>query len=306
VSHPNIRLSVVKQSERPGDGVVIRVYETEGKAVADGWVLFTAFPVKKAYLCGIAETDGTPVAFSDGKVCFSIGAYDMVTLRVEGDANDNFVPELTAEAVNDGHVRLRWRSAGEHEGYNIFRDKAPAFTPTAYNMIAYTDGCTYDDFGGCGFARPDGVGFGPGESFTYKIQAVNRSNAGGVISQAVRATLPMRNTMPPLPVKGLLAMQLRNVAGEYRVAVQWEKPPDLDVASYYIYRSEEKGFTPSPVNKVTPFVVQNQFRGTYMEIYTDEFMLEPDKTYYYRVRPVDYAGNEQPCSPEAVVHVVRL
>jgi hypothetical protein len=304
ISHENVQMTMIKQSEEPGRGYILRFYETAGKACEKVQVHFKLFDIDQAFLTDVAENNDCEINADENWLQFSIDAFSMVTIRVLGRPETSTISDIQAAALSDAEILLTWQ--GNAARYNIFRSTRPDLTPNAYDMIGSTAGLQYLDTGTAPFTRFDACGFAPGETFYYRIQPVSDHHVAGDSSIVVHAALMNENVSPPNPVRGLMAMQLKKLAGNNRVAVQWEKPADRDIAAYNIYRSTTQGCPPLPENKVTPFVVLQQFHGTYMEVYTDQFMLEPGQTYYYRVCPIDSAGNEQTQSPEAMVSLLEV
>jgi hypothetical protein len=76
--------------------------------------------------------------------------------------------------------------------------------------------------------------------------------------------------------------------------VYWRKNPESDVARYRIFRGETPDFSLEGREPVALHEADKYF----LQIFRDTG-LEPGRTYYYRVQPVDWAANVQPDSPLA-------
>src|SRR6185369_4395284 len=67
VDAPNVQMTVLKNSEQPGRGQVVRLVETEGKGTT-----FTldvsALRIERAFLCDLVENDREPLPASAGRV----------------------------------------------------------------------------------------------------------------------------------------------------------------------------------------------------------------------------------------------
>ncbi len=306
LSHDNIELSILKQAEQLGRGIIVRLREMRGQNVEAAEITMDFAEITEAFITDGAENNDVSIAVNQNKVRFSMSKYSTITIRLLGKRLENQAFMVNANALNDGKIMLFWEEIKDATGYNIYRNTYSGFIPNAYVRVGYTHTTSYIDQGYTHFSSSEGSGFAPGQTFYYVIEPVNSLNVGGIYSNETVVRLKEQNVTAPSAIKGLMAMQLKNLGNTYRVAIQWEKCPELDVAAFNIYRSKEKDFTPKTENKVSPFVIMPMFRGNYMEVYIDQYELEPENTYYYKVRAVDSSGNEQMYSPEVSVKLIRL
>ena len=157
--------------------------------------------------------------------------------------------------------------------YNVYRSTSAGFTPAPANRIA------------AGLAT---TGFHdtllqPGTGYHYIVRA-DDSRSGEdpntVDRNAVAPTSP--DTVPPV-FGGLAALQTGTGCGD--TILQWVSAAETcsGPVHYNVYRSTTSGFTPGPSNLVAS--VQDT-------LYVDR-ALQPQQTYFYKVRSADSKGNEE-------------
>ncbi len=76
-------------------------------------------------------------------------------------------------------------------------------------------------------------------------------------------------------------MSLKASEGSQGVAITWEAPIDADFKNFTLYRGESASFDPDAAGAMAK-LTDNQ--------YTDA-SVQPNKTYYYKVAAIDFAGN---------------
>ncbi len=118
-----------------------------------------------------------------------------------------------------------------------------------------------------------------GEPVSYVVVAVDPLGREGPRSNAVTVT-PV-DKVPPAPPKGVVAL-----ADTATVRLSWALSPELDVASYRVYRSLSPRDKPEQISgdipADEPFFVDRQVRKA--------------QTFFYRVSAVDSSGNESELS----------
>jgi hypothetical protein len=157
--------------------------------------------------------------------------------------------------------------------YNVYRSTSGGFTPAPANRIA------------AGLAA---TGFHdtllqPGTNYHYIVRA-DDSRSGEDPNTVDRNTTAPTSPDTVAPVfGGLSALQTGTGCGD--TILQWS--PSAETCStpvhYNVYRSTTSGFTPGPSNLVAS--VQDT-------LYVDR-ALQPQQTYFYKVRSADAKGNEE-------------
>jgi alpha-mannosidase len=279
IDQSNVQLTVLKASEQPGKGWVIRLVETEGKPV-DASVQFHLFRPDQAFLCDLVEEDKAPLAISNGELKVHVPPFGFSTIRVSEGTAPFGKSTLSAVALSGETVRVSWPgSAAANMFYNVYRSQDPNDPPTAYTLIART-------------AQPsllDG-GLSPGGVYYYHVGAVSKTNLQGPVSERVSVRTLEKNLEPPAPVEDLSVIR---VAPE-RLIVTWLKSKDADTSRFLVYRGKSASF---PLAGSTP-IATVQPGGYFLETFTDTG-LHGGQTYYYKVVAEDWAGHRQSKSPVA-------
>ena len=81
VDAPNVDLTVLKQSEQPGRGWIVRLVETAGHAT-DTTLHSGLLPIDRAWDASIAEDDRAPLPVREHRVHVHLLPYGMVTVRL--------------------------------------------------------------------------------------------------------------------------------------------------------------------------------------------------------------------------------
>ncbi|MEM1096146.1 MAG: hypothetical protein AAGJ10_16220 [Bacteroidota bacterium] len=180
---------------------------------------------------------------------------------------------LTAEAEQDGRIRLRWQpsTALDAAGQEVYRTDADTTLLLATLPSTRT---VYED--------PTAA---TGIAYTYAVRAVderqNRSTAA-----TIAITRPDRQA--PRYVRNVRAQA--QVGGGVRVA--WEPVPDADVAGYRVYRSAVRNGTFALVTDALLTDLTFDDAGGSARV-------------FYQVRAVDASGNESRPSDTAQAREVR-
>ncbi|MES2692266.1 MAG: glycoside hydrolase family 38 C-terminal domain-containing protein, partial [Verrucomicrobiota bacterium] len=275
VDVPNVQLTVLKDSGVPGRGWTLRLVETEGKG-GNATLDVSRFPVDAAMRCDLVENDQGPLAVSNGKVTVPMGPFSFATIRIFARASASPLPavaSVTTEPKSDANVALRWPAVAGAVAYNVFRSVDPKEPASAYSLVGRATAAEFLD-----------AGLHVDTTYFYKVAAVGKGNAQGMLSAQVQARTLAKNVTPP-HVVGDFGI-VRQTAD--RLMVCWSKNTDPDVARYLVYRGTKPDFTvdgAQPVATVRP-------SGFYLEHHVDT-KLQAGQTYYYRVLAEDWAGNRQ-------------
>jgi hypothetical protein len=269
VDAPNVQMTVLKQSERPGNGWIVRLVETEGKPT-DVAVASDLLPLTDAYETDLAENDMRRLPVSGRTVKAKILPFGYLTLRLASGSSPGQVENLSATAEPGQKVLLRWTGSGAAGRYQLFRSEDARDPATEYTLVGTTSAPEFHD-----------EGLDPGTKYYYRVSAVTRENAGGAQSAQVEVTLPAAATQPPAPVQDLSVVRMSPT----RLMVSWRKSPEKNAARYYLYRGDHDGFDPQGMR---PLTVLNK-SGYFLETFVDEG-LQPGRQYFYRVFPENWSG----------------
>lgn len=275
IDAPNVQLTVLKESNQPGRGWIVRLVETEGKTV-NATVDVARFPADRAALCDLVENDDRPLEIKAGKVTVPVRSFGFATVRLFAGAAPAAVGPLTTATVADDRVGLRWQPVAGAIGYNVFRSVDPAAPPTAHTLVGRATGPEFAD-----------LGLNLDTTYHYRVAAVGRGNAQGDPSPQLPVQTSTRNLAPP---SRLVELDVVRDSAE-RLMICWRKAPESDVARYLVFRGDRPDFD---VAEMRPVAVVRP-SGFYLEHVFDSG-LKPGTTYHYRVLPEDWAGNRQPDS----------
>lgn len=135
-----------------------------------------------------------------------------------------------------------------------------------------------------------------GTTYVYVVRSVVVSEGAPVeSSDSIPAIITPRDTFPPAPPQGLVAVFL--TSGEPpspRVELSWSMNVETDLAGYHVYRSEredQRGLVVTPELLPAP-------------AYRD-MSVEVGRHYWYSVTAVDRAGNESASSAAVSVEVTQ-
>ena len=199
------------------------------------------------------------------------------------DGTPGSLPAVEGLRTFSGELRtvaLRWQPvlAGPVSGYAI--ERAPA-EDGAFLRIAIVGGAlvtTWLDSG------PSGQGLEDGQTYHYRVRAIDPDGALGATSAAVAGTTA------PLPERprGVRAVsQLPR-----RVAVSWDPSPDPSVTGYRVSRS------PSALGEFRPVA---ELEGRFATSWVDEGLGDL-RVFHYRVAALNAAGGVgDPSPPERAV-----
>ena len=81
LDQPNVSLLTLKQAE-DGDGIIVRLLETEGKPVT-AKLSVPHLTIKKAYRTNLMEENESEAAFTPHEVTATVGAFGITTIRLE-------------------------------------------------------------------------------------------------------------------------------------------------------------------------------------------------------------------------------
>jgi hypothetical protein len=277
VSVPNVELSVLKASAVAGQGWVARFVETAGRAT-EFEVDASALGVNEAALCNLVEDDSGPLAVRNGRLRVSIPAFGFATVRLVAGRAPGAVGKVTASDITDSALRLTW-SGPAGAAYNVYRSDDPDAPATVYSLIARTAAPEFAD-----------RGLNLSTKYYYRVAAVNAANLQGPLSEKFAVETSAVNRTAPSPVHEFGVVR----RSPDTLFVYWRKNPESDVARYRIFRGETPDFSLEGREPVALHEADKYF----LQIFRDTG-LEPGRTYYYRVQPVDWAANVQPDSPLA-------
>jgi alpha-mannosidase len=288
VDDPNIQLSVLKRAEQPGQGYIIRLVEVGGIDHDSIAVELLAEKIDRAYLCDLVENDRNELPVHSNKINLPISKYDVVTIRLQMDApNLPEIADLRAKAIGDSSVALTWMvvSAIQQKksvlvaqpvGYNVYRSEDPQAAPTLHTLVGYVENTKYTD-----------EGLQPGKTYYYRVASASRHNHQGTLSSVVAVQTTLDNRTPPIPIKDMGVVPLDHD----RLGLFWRRSREADVALYQIHRSRTPGFEANAGTLVST-MLPNRYEYS---IYFDS-NLQPGESWFYKVLPVDYAGNVQSVS----------
>jgi len=182
---------------------------------------------------------------------------------------------LEAQAAEDGVIQLSWDPPAEGSGsvreYHVYRSTRPGDEDANYwgeaTMTLFTDARRVT--GGVTQYMING------QRYYYFVRAVDLYGNAGLKSEEASA---VSDSEPPNPPGNLEAFALDT--GD--IQLRWTTPPGERVAKYNIYRSTRSG----------GFNFLNPIGETSRIIYYDS-EVETGELYYYVVRAVDEAGNEE-------------
>lgn len=281
IDAPNVQLVVLKESELPGRGWIIRLIETEGRATAVK-LECQALTFDGAAACDLAENDRELLPVSGKTVSLNVGAHGYATLRLFSKEMIKSPPTgVVAEALSDKAIRIRWEAAPGALAYAIYRSVDPEAPPTTHSFVGRTATVSYVD---------DRLSIG--DTYYYRVAALTGGNMQGPVSMAVSAQTKLANEGAPEPVRDLDVVRL----GATRLMLCWQRSHESDVARYLVYRSGSADFKLTalqPIAEVKP-------NGYALEYFKDE-TVAAGETYYYKVVIEDWAGNRQENSTVAVV-----
>ncbi len=272
VNVPNVELTVLKESEQPGRGWIVRLTETSGE-LTEAAITSSLLPVESAFLCSGVEDDLSSLPVQRQQIRVHLLPFGTATVRlIAGTPPVSTALDVKAKAISGEKVALQWKGTTGNL-YNIYRSADPADPPTAYTLLARVSSDTFTD----DHLMPLGT-------YYYRIATVSPLNLQGPVSEAVDVTTLGTNQEPPPPVNSITVIAL--TGGRRMVA--WDKSPANDLREYELYRSEGTTFSQASMKKISVQVPS----GYSIETYIDRDF-DPTKTYQYFVVPIDWAGNHE-------------
>ena len=173
--------------------------------------------------------------------------------------------DLRAELIAPRAIKLTWNDVAGETGYVI--ERRIDGSPEAFARVGSTN---------AGVTTFTDDGLLAGKTYLYRVRSVNAVGTSGP-SNVAFATTP-REDGPTAPVAPRLEASL---AGERAIRLNW-----TNVANETGYRIERRvDGSPEPFREIAA-------TGADVTTYTDDG-LEPGKTYIYRVRAFNAAGNSE-------------
>ncbi len=275
---PNVQLTVLKNSEQPGRGWVARFVETQGSAT-EFVVNANTLQIDSAQETDLVENDVKALPVENGRIKVKVLPFGHVTIRMQRGAAPGAVAGFAAKGSSDSAVTLNWSASNGAAAYNIFRSEDPNAPPSAFTLVARSNGKTYIDRG-LHIKKP----------YFYRIAAVNAANLQGEVSARVEATPDGPNTTPPAHVEELGVVR----RAKDTLIVYWRTNPEPDVARYRLYRGESADFKTEGASPIAVIEPEKYF----LQMYVDRG-LSAGKTYFYKVLAEDWSSNRQAESPVA-------
>jgi hypothetical protein len=179
---------------------------------------------------------------------------------VEDDTAPSVPQNPVATAISQTRIDLSWDASQDVEsgvtGYRVYRQGS---------LLTTVSQTLYSDFG-CA----------PGQTYAYRISAVNGAGLESEQSAIVQATTPADSEPPSVPT-GLTAVPVSSS----QIDLSWSASVDNSaVAGYSVYRNGE------------------EFTQVAQPFFSDS-ALDPNTTYTYRVLAFDAAGNRSGPSSSA-------
>ncbi|MDR1011368.1 MAG: hypothetical protein LBM04_09645 [Opitutaceae bacterium] len=344
IDQPNIRLTVLKHSEQPGRGCILRLVETAGKDTpAKITIKNLSARLNAATLTDLVENDTTPLPLRDGVLTLDIKANTVVTLRLYNDDAPLPAPQnITATAASDSAITLAWDAVPGAAACNIYRSTDPDAPATAATLIAVTPPSPVGPDLASGRERPHAPVTNPGATQGRALQTPPATaSAPAPAASALQPFSP--SALSPAPRIHFTDTTL-NIGTTYHYQIAALAPANSQgaISEKISATTLDKNTTPpppvtelgivrlsttslmvcwekSPAPDIARFHVfrseKSDFSdareiaivkpgGYYLEHFTDE-NLTPGKTYHYRVFPEDWADNRQPDSPAASAKTPR-
>lgn len=315
---PNVECSVIKPAEANGRGFILRFNETSGRETVTKVTLPFLPAIQTAVETSLVEDDRPmPIPVVGGNsIAVRLRAFGVTTIRLVCGEKPGSVTGLKAESVADRQVLLSWGcDQSDISHFNIYRNTDPKCAPTWLNWVGQSSTRSFVD-------RPQLNAGGwirnrlePATSYSYRVVPVDRwSNPGAPSEVAQTATLTaVQSNLPPVGVEGLRAIPISPLARFNFVNILFRTACESDVTGYEIHRSVQRGFVPADatligrVNSSDLIPGSSAYGHTALDYQVKDFdhamfadqEVQPGTTYYYKVRAVDAAGQQGPCSAEA-------
>lgn len=310
VDASNVSVAAFKPAEWNGDGYIVRLVETEGRAAT----AILRAPVLGA-LAGVRETSltetdlGRTLAIAaDGGVAVDLPPFGVKTLRLLPAAPAPAQVQAAAAApLSDMEVEVTWAPVPGAAFYRVYRGERADFTPTPFHLVALTAAPRLVDL-----AQNHGSSWianrlRPETAYFYRIEAVSRQNRRGPLSAAAPATTlaTAQKACAPGAVADLHAILVSPLAPVNAVNLLWRSNVEPNVAAYEIHRSSQAGFTPSPQTLLAKVKVAESAKATDIKVFDHQMYFDKavakGATYHYSVRAITAAGQPGAFSAEAQV-----
>ena len=272
----NVELLTLKLSEAPGQGVVARLHETAGLASGPVAVRLRGAEEWAWTDCSMTEQNRQRLAQPGGV----LRPFGIATLRAESAGAMSKVTGLAVKTVSDKSLRLSWPASPGAAQYYVYRGSKAGCTADVYHLAAVTTEPSYQD-----------DWLNRGTSYCYRVAAADKANMQGPASAPVTARTAATGNSPPAPV-GYHDNGLVSAGCAWRgdrsntLHVLWGQNREPDLAHYQLYRGRTPDFAASAKT-----LVADVPPGPFVVVSYDDTGLEPDTTYYYRVRAIDKDGN---------------
>ena len=264
--------TALKYNEQPGDGLILRFCEQAGKK--DCVRFIPGFmELDKAYICSINETAVEPLAVDNNSITVNIGSFDIVTVALYGKNNLTEPQDFKAISVTDNSVSFSWH--GNEPGYLLFMGQTEDFKPLQYNICGYSANNNYTVNGLC-----------LDTDYFFKLAAYDQYNNMRIYKKTIHIHTSKYNSSQPAPLSELRLMALEQTV----MVLAFKTSKEDDISFYEIYRAECSDLSDLikiDTIKALPF---------YVQFYKDK-NLKPDTLYYYKICPVDIAGNKNENGP---------
>ena len=320
VDVPNVMCSVIKPAEMNGDGLIVRLNETQGRETSALVSLPMLPEIKSVTMVSLVENDtkeALPVSGNSFRL--TMPKFGVKSVRVRCAPASVELKDLQANSVADMQVNLKWDFKGDSVShFNIYRDTRPECESTMLNFVGQSAGPEFSDI-----PRPNIGGWirsclVPGTKHYYRIVAVDRANNrignGSVVEVTTLASA--EKNLPPVAVEGVRPILVSPVTHDNTVNLLFRTSCEPDVTQYEVHRSTASGFvagTNTLVGVVKSDDVPTRSGGygespiqyknkDYDHAMCEDKSVEPDTQYYYKVCAVDAAGQKGAFSGEVSMH----
>ncbi|MCX6872579.1 MAG: hypothetical protein NTW21_02050 [Verrucomicrobia bacterium] len=319
VDVPNVMCSVITPAEMNGDGLIVRLNETQGRETSAVVSLPMLPEIKSARMVSLVENDtGEVLPVNGNSFRLTMPKFGVKTVRVRCGAASVKVNDLVAQSVADMQVDLKWDFKGDGVShFNIYRDTRPECESTMLNFIGQSAGPEFSDI-----PRPNIGGWirsclVPGTKHYYRVVAVDRVNhriGNGSVVEVTTLASGEKN-LPPVAVGGVRPILVSPITHDNTVNLLFRTSCEPDVTQYEVHRSTASGFV-AGTNTLVGVVKSDdvpprsggygespiQYKNKdYDHAMCEDKSVEPDTQYYYKVCAVDAAGQNGACSGEVSI-----
>ena len=324
VDVPNVMCSVIKPAEMNGDGLIVRLNETQGRETTAVVSLPMLPEIKSVRMVSLVENDTKEVLpVSGNSFRLTMPKFGVKTVRVLCEPASVEVKDLQAKSVADMQVDLRWnckRKGVSH--YNIYRDARPECESTMLNFIGQSAVPEFSDIPRSNIGGWIRSCLAPGTKYYYRVVAVDRVNNrignGSVVEVTTLASA--EKNLPPVAVEEVRPILVSPITRDNTVNLLFRTSCEPDVTQYEVHRSTASGFV-AGTNTLVGVVKSDDIpprSGGYGEsaiqyqnkdydhvMFTDK-AVKADTLYYYKVCAVDAAGQKGAFSGEVSIRTKAL